>query len=231
MSFKRSILVAIATLITVGMTQVAFAGCCDWGGQAPVAYAQTGCGGCGTAAYAPIIYATPIAPQPIAVGCGNCGAPVTCCAPSFAAYAAPVAQWGGGCGGCGAPVGYGGYGGYGGGYSGCGNCGGPAVYTTPAPLYVVNQGPDYEGPGLMVPYHSYAPPAEYAPPPAYPPYGGGYGGGYRGGYGAGYGGGYARPYPMRPHVAYGGGYYHPHVMGPHYYGGRPYMMHRPYWRG
>jgi hypothetical protein len=231
MSFKRSILVAIATMITVGMTQVAFAGCCDWGGQAPVAYAQTGCGGCGTAAYAPIVYATPVAPQPIAVGCGNCGAPVTCCAPSYAAYAAPVAQWGGGCGGCGAPVGYGGYGGYGGGYSGCGNCGVPAVYTTPAPLYVVNQGPAYEGPGLMVPYHSYAPSAEYAPAPATPPYEGGYGGGYAGGYG----GGYAHPYPMHryyPHVAYGGGgYYHPHVMGPHYYGGRPYMMHRPYWRG
>ena len=232
MSFKRSILVAIATLITAGMTQVAFAGCCDWGGQQPVAYAQTGCGGCGTAAYAPIIYATPVAPQPIAVGCGNCGAPVTCCAPSIAAsYAAPVAQWGTGCGGCGAPVGYGGYGGYGGGYNnGCGNCGVPAVYTAPAPLYVVNQGPDFEGPGLMVPYHSYAPPAEYAPAPASPPYEGGYGGGYGGGNGGGYGGGYARPYPMRPHLAYGGGYYRPHVMGPHY-GARPYMMHRPYWRG
>jgi hypothetical protein len=211
MSFQRSILVAIATLITMGMTQVAFA--------------QTGCGGCGTAVYAPVIYATPIAPQPIAVGCGNCGAPVTCCAPSVAVYAAPVAQWGGGCGGCGAQVGYGG--GYGGGYNGgCGNCGVPAVYTTPAPLYVVNQGPAFEGPGLMVPYHSYAPPVEYAPPPAYPPYAGGYaGGGYAGG---GYGGGYAHRY--YPHVAYGGGYNHPHVMGPHYYGGRP-MMHRPYWRG
>ena len=155
MSFQRSILVAIATLITVGMTQVAFA--------------QYGCGGCGTAAYAPIIYATPIAPAPIAVGCGGCGAPVTCCAPSVAVYAAPVAQWGVGCGGCGAPVGYGGYGG---GYSGCGNCGVTAVYTTPAPLYVVNQGPDFEGPGVFVPYHSYAPPAEYAPAPAYPPYAG-----------------------------------------------------------
>ena len=218
MSFQRSILVAIATLITMGMTQVASA--------------QTGCGGCGGVAYAPVIYATPIAPQPIAVGCGNCGAPVTCCAPSVAAsYAAPVAQWGGGCGGCGAPVGYGGYGGYGGGYgggySGCGNCGGPAVYTTPAPLYVVNQGPAFEGPGLMVPYHSYAPPVEYAPPPVSPPYAGG----YAGGYGGGYGGGYAHRY--YPHVAYGGqGYYHPHMMAPHYgYGARPYMMHRPYWRG
>jgi hypothetical protein len=205
MSFQRSILVAIATLITMGMTQVAFA--------------QTGCGGCGTAVYAPVIYATPVAPAPIAVGCGNCGVPVTCCAPSVAvSYAAPVAQWGGGCGGCGAPVGYGG--GYGGGYSGCGNCGVPAVYTTPAPLYVVNQGPAFEGPGLMVPFHSYAPPVEYAPPPAYPPYAGGYAGGYGGGYG------YAHRY--YPHVAYGGGYYHPHA---HFYGGRPYMMHRPYWRG
>src|SRR5580658_1418545 len=112
MSFKRSILVAIATLFTIGMTQIASA--------------QNGCGGCGAVAYAPIIYATPIAPQPIAVGCGNCGAPVTCCAPSVAVYAAPVAQWGGGCGGCGGQVGYGGYGG---GYnSGCGNCGVPAVY-------------------------------------------------------------------------------------------------------
>jgi hypothetical protein len=238
MSFKRSILVAIATMITVGMTQVAFAGCCDWGGQAPVAYAQTGCGGCGTVAYAPVIYATPIAPAPIAVGtgCGNCGAPVTCCA--FAQPVAPVAQWGGGCGGCGAQAVYGGVAGYGGGYngggySGCGNCGVPAVYTTPAPLYVVNQGPAFEGPGVMVPFHSYAPPAQYAPPPAYPPYADAPEEGYEGGYAGGYGGGYARPYPMHryyPHVAYGGGYYHPHVMAPHY-GARPYMMHRPYWRG
>ncbi len=44
-------------------------------------------------------------------------------------------------------------------------------------------------------------------------------------------GGYAHRY--YPHVAYGGqGYYHPHMMAPHYgYGARPYMMHRPYWRG
>src|ERR1700692_1811250 len=101
MSFQRSILVAIATLITMGMTQVAFA--------------QNGCGGCGTAVYAPVIYAPPVEPQPIAVGCGGCSAPVTCCAPSVAAYAAPVAQWGGGCGGRGAPGGGGGAGGGGGG--------------------------------------------------------------------------------------------------------------------
>jgi len=141
MSFKRSILVAIATLFTVGMTQVASAGCCDWGVQAPVAYAQTGCGGCGAAAYAPIIYATPIAPQPIAVGCGGCGAPVTCCAASVAVtYAEPVGC-GGGCGG--------GYGGYGGGYGGYG--GGYAH-----PMHHVGYGGGYYHPHMMAP-HYYGP--------------------------------------------------------------------------
>ena len=33
----------------------------------------------------------------------------------------------------------------------------------PSPLYVVNQGPEYTGPGLMVPYGTYAPAAAYAP--------------------------------------------------------------------
>jgi hypothetical protein len=101
---------------------------------------------------------------------------------------------------------------------GCGGCGSPAVYTAPAPLYVVNQGPDFTGPGVTVPYETYAPPAQYAPPPYYPSYRphGYYHGGqayYRGGYYRG-GQGYYR------HA-----YYHPHA----YYGGRPYA-HR-YWHG
>jgi hypothetical protein len=196
MSFHRSTLVAIATFFTVGMTSVAFAGCCDWGTPAPVVYAPSGCGGCG-AAYAPIVYATPIAPAPITVGgCGGCGTPTA--AFSFVQPVAPmptiVGTWGGGCGGCGAPV----------------------VYTAPAPIYVVNQGPEYTGPGVMVPYRTYAPPAEYAPPPAYPPYiyhSHRY---------------YPAPGPRvvyREHV-----YYHPHVYGPHYYGPRPYPRRR-YWHG
>jgi hypothetical protein len=44
----------------------------------------------------------------------------------------------------------------------------------------VNQGPDYTGPGIMVPYRVYGPGAGYAPPPAYSyvtgePYPAGYG--------------------------------------------------------
>jgi hypothetical protein len=186
MSFHRSILVAIATVFTVGMAPAAFAGCCGWEAPAPAYYAPGGCGGCATA-YAPVIYAIPVAPAPIAFGgCGGCGAPVS---------------WGSGCGGCGAPVTWG---------NGCGGCGTPtAVYTAPAPLYVVNQGPNYSGPGVMVPFNTYAPPAEYAPPPAYPSYG------YpqQGYYPA------ARPY-------YRHAYYHPRM----YYGRRPYPG-RPYWRG
>jgi hypothetical protein len=222
---KRSILVAIATLITAGWTSVASA--------------QYGCGNCGVGAYAPITYATPLVSAPIVVGtgCGNCAAPVSpCCSGgglfnSFAGALGPVpTPWAnqfGGCGGCGvqaAPV------------AQCcavqmvpvqpapccaappvaSCCGGtPAVYTTPAPLYVVNQGPDYSGPAVMEPYRTYMPPAQYAPPPGYPPY---IGGGY---------GGYGRPYAPYHRVAYGGmGYYHPRAWGPRYYG-RPYM-HRPY---
>jgi hypothetical protein len=85
----------------------------------------------------------------------------------------------------------------------------------------------------MVPYHTYAPRAEYAPPPAYPPYL------YR----------THRYYPAA-HVGYGLGYsahsfYRPRAYGPrpgyaprmvygpspHAYGPRPSMMHRPYWHG
>ncbi len=87
----------------------------------------------------------------------------------------------------------------------CNTCGVQTpVYTQPAPLYVVNQGPDYSGPGVMVPFRTYAPPAEYAPPPYYPSYGRRY---------------YPRPY-------YHHAYYHPRM----YYGNRPYYPHH-YWRG
>jgi hypothetical protein len=154
MSGHRAILVALATLFTAGTTSAALA-CCEWGNPAPLAYQWSGCGGCG-AAVAPVTYAEPV----FAGGCGGCGAPL-------ATYAQPVVGWGGGCG--------------------CNGCGG--VYATPAiepspiapsPIYVVNQGPDYTGPGIMVPYRVYGPGAGYAPPPAYSyvggePYPAGYG--------------------------------------------------------
>ncbi|HML07095.1 MAG TPA: hypothetical protein VK430_03065 [Xanthobacteraceae bacterium] len=87
--------------------------------------------------------------------------------------------------------------------SGCG-CGHPVVYAAPAiepmpivpaPIYVVNQGPEYAGPGIMVPYRVWSP-AAFAPE-QYP---------YMPGYGS---------YPYRPRFAYR----HPHYYGPHY--GRP----------
>jgi hypothetical protein len=185
MSFHRSVFVAIATVFSVGLTSAAFAG--EWGGY------NSGCGGCGAAyvpAYAPTIYATPIAPAPITVGgCGGCGTPSA--AVTFAAPVAPTpaySPWAGG---------------FGNGGCGCG-ASAPVVYAVPAPIYVVNQGPEYNGPGVMVPYRTYAPPMEYAPPPVYPPY-------------------FAHPhhYYRTAHV-----YYHPHM----YYGTRPYP-HRPYWHG
>jgi hypothetical protein len=217
MSLQRSTLVAIATLFTVGMTSVAFAGCCDWAAPAPVVYAApSGCGVCGTQAYAPVIVATPVAPAPIYVGngCGNCGVPSPCCSTPSAAvtFLPPVAP--APC--CAMPVAA----------APCCAvqaaapcCATPQVYTAPAPLYVVNQGPDYTGPGIMEPYRTYAPPAQYAPPPVYP----------------GYGYPQARPYYPRayngphgyyPHVAYREHVYQPRALAPRYY-----PAHRPYWRG
>lgn len=143
MSFYRTTLVALATLFTVGMTSFASA-CCDWGYGAPVVYAPVTYGGYG--GYG---------------GCGGCGVPT-----AAAVYAQPVAPapiavgvwggavstgWGGGCG-CGA----------------CGGCQGAIGWGAPSPLYVVNQGPAYTGPGLMVPYGTYTPDTAYAPATDYP---------------------------------------------------------------
>ena len=97
---------------------------------------------------APVAYA-----EPVGAGCGGCAAPLV----TYAQPVVPPLVTPGGCG-C----------------SGCGGCGGlyatPAIEPTPiapSPIYVVNQGPDYTGPGIMVPYRVYAPGAGFAPPPAY----------------------------------------------------------------
>ena len=52
------------------------------------------------------------------------------------------------------------------GFGGC-NCGRSVAYV-PSPPYVVDQGPDYSGPGMFVPYGTYAPGAAYAPAINYP---------------------------------------------------------------
>jgi hypothetical protein len=118
-------------------------------------------------------------------GCG------TCAAPSAAfVYAQPVAPfpppvtvgWGGGCG--------------------CGHrsvvYAAPPIEPTPiapAPIYVVNQGPAYEGPGITVPFHTWTPVSGYGPVIG-PRYGLGYGYRHHFGYGPRWGHGYG------PRLAY-----------------------------
>jgi hypothetical protein len=146
--------------------------------------ASAGC--CGWGVQAPFAYAPS--------GCGGCGTPS-----AAIVYAQPVAPmpppvvaggWGAGCG-CHRTVFY---------------APAPAVEVmavAPAPIYVVNQGPDYTGPGIIVPYHTWAPAAGYVAPGAYP---------YRAGYG------YYGPRPPyiapRPRVVYRTRYYgHPFYHG------------------
>jgi len=197
MSLNRIVLVGLATLFTAGISSAASAGCCGWGAAAPVAYApvsyaSAGCGGCGTSTAA-VVYAQPVAPAQVV-------------------YAEPVAPP--------APVVYGGWG-------GCGHCGGgfvsyapavEAIAVAPAPIYVVNQGPDYTGPGIMAPFHTWTPSASYVVPGSYPylsRYGYhryGYGRpaywrhyGYGARFGVRYGYGVRRGYFGPRHVVYRGG--------------------------
>jgi hypothetical protein len=196
MSVYRTILMACAIACVTVFTSAAFAQC----------------GGCGAVAVVPVQpvlvqpvvevqpivvepAVVPVAPAPIGVSCwdtngfcgGGCGGGCGC--------------GGGGCGGCGgggcggfAGVGgFGGFGGFGGGGcggGGCGGCGGCSSTfgyhpVAPAPLYVVNQGPEYSGPGLTVPFGTYSPATNVAAPGAYP---------YVAGRGYGYGPRYPRPY-------------------------------------
>jgi hypothetical protein len=212
MSFHRTILVAFAIASGTVFSSAAFAQC----------------GGCGAVAVAPVVpvqpvvvqpvvevqpvvvepAVVPVAPAPIGVSCwdtnGYCGG-----------------GCGGGCGGCGG--GCGGFGGFGGGFGGfgvgcgggCGGCGGCSATfgyhpVAPSPLYVVNQGPEYSGPGLMVPFGTYSPATNVAAPGAYP---------YVAGRGYGYG-------PRYPHPYYGSRYTYTGR-----YWGNPsrYYPHR--WRG
>jgi hypothetical protein len=129
-------------------------------------------------------------------GCGGCAAPT-----AAIVYAQPVAPlpppvpvtvgWGGGCG--------------------CGHqsvvYAAPPIEPTPiapAPIYVVNQGPTYEGPGITVPYHTWTPVSGYGPTIGYH---------HHFGYGHHWGYGY------RPHLAYHrpfAGYPHRHWPLPMY---------------
>ena len=219
MSFYRASLAAFVALFASALTSGAFAQCggCGWGIPAPVAYAAApiyapisaysfggcGCGGCGVAVA--VTYAQPVAVQPAVLPVAVAPAPVA------------VDHWDtGGCawGGCGG-FGLGGFGSGGCGCGSCGGCGGSVVYApaapavAPAPFYMVNQGPEYSGPGFMIPYGTYSPGAALAAPGGYPYVGTP---GYRH---------YGYGYRMHPHYAhpyyrpYRHPYYPPRPLGSH----------------
>jgi hypothetical protein len=175
MALQRLLLLSFAALCAAAIPTSSFAQCGGCGFQfapgiapqlvnappaPPPVYAPSGCGGCNVEfappayppAPGPLLAPVPIAPAPIAVS--GCGA-------AFGLFGAI-----GGCGGCGVtPCGgfYAGYGGFGAFAGGCGGCGGP-----PAPIYVVPQGPEYSGPGIMIPEGVYSPQIGLANPAEYP---------------------------------------------------------------
>lgn len=168
-------LFALASLLTAGVTSAASA-CCGWGVQAPIAYAPAGCGGCG-APSAAIVYAQPVAPAPPPVAVTGWGG----------TWGRTWSRtWGTGCS-CSRHFVY---------------AAAPAITLTPiapAPIYVVNQGPYYTGPGIMVPYRTWRAPA-YVSPSVYP-YVHGYAYHYR--YWHRHGHAFHRPFiAPRFHVAY-----------------------------
>ena len=197
MSLHRVILVAVATVFSVGMTSMASA-CCDFGYSTPVAYAAmtpVAYGGCGGGCAGPVAPVAPVAAAPIGVTV------------AVTPFGGPCCSWNG-CGDCGWRA-WNGWNDWGGGWGwgrgcGCGGCGGCArAVGSGAPLYVVNQGPVYSGPGIMIPYQTYSPDTAYAPAADYP-YVPGYGtppvAGY--GYNPGYGYGPTPAYPPLYHGLY-----------------------------
>jgi hypothetical protein len=193
MLLHRASLIALTALIVGGVDAPSFADCGTCGPSAPIVYAQPvqqppfapgGCGRCGFAPYPPsIAYAPPAPPALMPAPVPVASAPIA------------VDHWDtGGYGACG------GLGGLLGGFGGCNGCGcrGAAAYA-PSPLYVVNQGPQYSGPGLMVPYRTYSPAAALTPAINYPYVGLRYGYRWRGYYG--------------PRFAYHRRYSHPRPYG------------------
>lgn len=143
MSFYRTTFVAIATFFTIGMTSAALAGCGGCGGCGRGLFWGGGCG----VSYAPIIYAPARVHARVHVRTH-----VHIHAVRVTTYAQPLAPapiWVGGCG-CGGAIAY---------------VAGPIART---PVLVVNQGPEFSGPGLMEPYRTYTPASVYAPRAAYP---------------------------------------------------------------
>jgi hypothetical protein len=200
MSFHRTLLVASIGLVAATFASAAFAQCGSCGGQ--ITYVQPAPQPVYVQPPPQLVYVQQ-APQPVYVPqptCGGCGCGGCASVAPVPIAAAPIAvdHWD-----------TGGYGGCGGG-CGCNSCGGTFGYRAVAssPLYVVNQGPDYSGPGLMQPYGTYSPETDVSNPAEYP---------YASGPGYGYGHRFAHPYYRARFAG------HPHYW--HHYG----YPHR--WRG
>jgi hypothetical protein len=170
MSLQRAFALAVALLIFPSLTAAAFAGC-DGCGPSP-----------GPALVAPL-------PNP-AFARGPCGMPCVAhyrrALPALSPFEpvavapAPVAvdHWDtNGFGDCRYPGDY--FGACGGFAAGCGAgpCGGPppcvacrprAAYRPGPSLYIVNQGPEYSGPNLMVSFKTYTPTTGLAAPRQFP---------------------------------------------------------------
>lgn len=150
MSLHRVLVAVVATIFTAGISSAASARCCGWGAATPVAYA-------------PVTYAN--------AGCGHCGTPsaaVVYAQPVMPAPVPVVATTWGSCGcacGCRGLISY-------------ASPGVEPIAIAPAPIYVVNQGPDYTGPGIMTPFHTWTQPDSYVVPGSYP-YFSGYGAWHR----------------------------------------------------
>jgi hypothetical protein len=198
MSFHRTVLVACTAVFATTLSSMAFAQCGGCG--VPMTFAQP-------VQVQPVIEVQPVVVQPVVETQPVFVQPVI---PAVPVAPAPIAvdHWdtngfacgGGGCGGCG-----GGCGGCGGGCGGCGGCSSTFGYHTAiAPMYVVNQGPEYSGPGLTVPFGTYSPATNLAAPTQYP---------YVSGPGYSYG---PRAY-YRSRYAYHRPYGNPYRYYPHHY--------------
>ena len=217
MSFHRTMLVAVAALTATGVTSGAFAcGIYGCGGpyavtftppaavyaapvvyglvpsyqvvplfQAPVVYQPPLVYQAPVQYQAPVVEYTPLVPQPIGVAAWDTG--------GAGAYAAPGVEV--------APEAYAGEQPY---------YGGEQPYYGGEQPYVVNQGPDYRGPGLMVPYRTWSPRTGLAAPHVYPYVGHRYGG---------------HPYMGHP---YAGHPYARHAYAGHPNAGHPYAGHPAY---
>jgi hypothetical protein len=167
MSLHRVVLAGLAAVFTVSMTSLASAGGWGWGAGWGSGWGGWG-GGCGIcgAPSAAVVYAQPVAPLPPPPPLPP-PAPIVGpgCGCHSVLFAPPPAP----------PI--------------------EPTPVAPAPIYVVNQGPEYSGPGIMVPYHTWRPTPGYGPPGYHYAH---YGYGYRFHYGPRWGFRYGYRYGARP---------------------------------